>query len=64
MTQNDVTRHRAVAIAALIREQLDAAYAKALAADKPDPRVVENFRGAHDLRRSARRLTTPLSTPT
>jgi uncharacterized membrane protein YdfJ with MMPL/SSD domain len=53
---DNVTREQATAIADLIKEQMDATYAKLLEARKPDPRVVQGSRDAHDLRRSARRL--------
>jgi hypothetical protein len=56
MTQKTVTPAQAAAIAELIKEQLDAAYAQLVEMRKPDPRVAEGMRGAPQARRSAMRL--------
>ena len=56
MTQKNVTREQAVAIAELIKEQCDAAYAELAAMPKPDPEVIDQFRSASYARRTARRL--------
>ena len=51
-----VTREQAVAIAELIKEQRDAAYAELVEMPKPDPEVLGEFRTASYARRTARRL--------
>ena len=56
MTQQAVTREQALAIAELIKEQLDAVYAELAAMREPDPQVLEDFRHASYARRTARRL--------
>ncbi|HEX3583482.1 MAG TPA: hypothetical protein VH087_17050 [Thermoanaerobaculia bacterium] len=56
MTQKPVTREQAVAIAELIKEQCDAAFAELVAMPKPDPEVIDEFRTASYARRTARRL--------
>ena len=56
MTQQAVTREQAVAIAELIKEQCEAAYAELVAMPKPDPEVIDEFRTASYARRTARRL--------
>jgi hypothetical protein len=56
MKPNNLSREQAVAIADLIKEQMDAAYAELLAARQPDPQVMAGFRGPADLRRSAKRV--------
>jgi len=56
MTQNNVTREQAVAIAELIKEQCDAVYAELVAMREPDPQVLESFRYPTHARRSAQRL--------
>ena len=55
-TQKPVTREQAVAIAELIKEQCDAAYAELVAMRAPDPRVLDGFRHPTHARRSASRL--------
>src|SRR5947209_4902581 len=56
MTQQGVTKEQAVAIAELIKEQLEAVYAELLTMRKPDARVMEGLREPTQARRSARRL--------
>ena len=56
MTQQAVTKEQAVAIAELIKEQLEAVYAELLTMRKPDARVMEGLREPTQARRSARRL--------
>lgn len=55
MTQNNVTRDQAVAIGELIREQMEAAYARLVAMRTPDERL-HAYAGPTALRRSAARI--------
>lgn len=55
MTQNNVTRDQAIAIGELIREQMEAAYARLVAMRPPDERL-HAYAGPAALRRSAERL--------
>ncbi len=55
MTQNNVTRDQAVAIGELIREQMEAAYARLVAMRPPDERL-HAYAGPTALRRSAARI--------
>ena len=62
MTQNHVTRDQAMAIADLIREQMEAAYARLVAMPTPDERL-HAYAGPSELRRSAARLRAGLFRP-
>ena len=62
MTEQNISREQAVAIADLIEERMESEYARLLAARKPDPRLT-GYRSAADLRRSARRLRAGLFRP-
>lgn len=55
MTQNQVTREQALAIVELIKEQMEAAYARLIAMPVPDLRL-QAYAGPAALRRSAARL--------
>lgn len=55
MTQNNVTRDQAVAIGELIREQMEAAYARLVAMPAPDERL-HAYASPTALRRSAARI--------
>jgi len=56
MTPQAVTREQAVAIAELVQEQMEAAYAELVAMREPDAEVLEHYRDASHARRTAKRL--------
>ena len=62
MTENQVSREQAIAIADEIEDRLEAESARLRAARKPDSRVPD-YRNASSLRRSARRIRAGIFQP-